>query len=129
VHLPWRHRLDEVARDVLAERFGERAVLFALGDHDDLESRFDLPDLLDGLETAGTWHLLVEQDEVERPTPNHLERVVGVRGGFDFEPLVTQEDAMRLEQLRLVVDPEYGLGLNRHEAKLTIGGQDDRKTG
>ena len=77
-------------------------------------SGLDLAELAQRLEPAGARHLLVEQDEIERPTPHHLDGVVGVRRGLDVEPLVPQEDAVRLEQLRLVVDPEDGLGLVRH---------------
>ena len=72
------------------------------------------------LETARARHLLVEQDEVERTTSHQLGGVVGVRRGLDLEPLVTQEHAVRLEQLRLVVDPEDGLGLVRHGSNVAV---------
>ncbi|PYP77425.1 MAG: hypothetical protein DMD35_14910 [Gemmatimonadetes bacterium] len=46
--------------------------------------------------------------------------VVGVRRGLDLEALITQEDAMRLEQLRLVVDPKDGLHLVRHGSNVAV---------
>ena len=103
----WRGliRLDEVVADVGAERLGERRVLLALRDHDDRKVRVDLAQLAVAPRGRASRHLLVEQDEVERTAADHLDGVVGVRRRLDLVTLVTQEDAVRLEQLRLVVDP------------------------
>jgi len=60
------------------------------------------------LETPLSGHLLVEHHEVVRPTPKHLDGVVGILGPVDFVALVAQEDAVRLQQLRFIVDPEHG---------------------
>ena len=120
VDLARRHRLHEVAGDVAAEGLGERGVLLALGDHDDLKVRVDLPQLGQRLEAAHPRHLLVEKDQVERTPSHELGGVVGVRRGLDLEPFVTQEHAVWLEQLRLVVDPEDGLGLVRHGSNVAV---------
>ena len=58
----------------VAERLAERGVLLALRDHDDLEVRVDLAELLERLEAARARHLLVEQHEVERTTPHAARR-------------------------------------------------------
>ena len=114
VDLPRRDRLHEIAGDVVAERLRERGVLLALGHHDDAQIRVDLAELGERLETTRARHLLVEEDEIERTTSHQFGGVIGVGCGLDLEALVTQEHAMGLEQFRLVVDPEDGLGLVRH---------------
>ena len=114
VDLARRHRLDEIALERRADRLGHRRVFLALRDHDDEEVRIGLAKLAERVEAALAGHLLVEQHEVERPATNHLDGVVGVRRHFDVEPFVPQEDAVRLEELRLVVDPEDGLRRLRH---------------
>ena len=76
--------------------------------------RIGLAQLAERVEAALARHLLVEQDEVERAAAHHLDGVVGVGRRLDLEPFVTQEDAMRFEELRLVVDPEDGLRRLRH---------------
>ena len=63
-------------------------------------------------------HLLVEKHEVERTPAHELRGIVRIGGGLNLEPLVAQEDAVRLEQLRLVIHPENGLGLVRHRSNV-----------
>ena len=108
------HRLHQIAADVLPKRLGERSVLLAFRHHDDLEVGLDLAKFLQRSKPARSGHLLIQQHKVERTAPYELQGIVGVRGGLDFEPFVTQEDAVWLEQFRLVVYPEDGLDLVRH---------------
>ena len=74
-----------------------------------------------GLEAALARHLLVEQQQVERPAPEHLDGVVGVRRRLDLVALLAEEDAVRLEQLGLVVHPEDGFHWRSHVVNLAVG--------
>jgi hypothetical protein len=80
--------------------------------------RIGLPKLAERVETALARHLFVEQHDVEGATADHLDGVVGVRRHFDVESFVAQKDAVRLEELRLVVDPEDGFRRLRHSQNI-----------
>ena len=69
--------------------------------------RRDLAHVAIDLEPALARHLLVEQHDVERPAPQHLDRVVGVGRPLYVIALGAQEDAVRLEKLTFIVHPEY----------------------
>ena len=78
----------------------------------------DLAQLAKGLEPALARHLLVEEHEVVRPPAQHLDGVVGVRGRVDVVAFVSQENAVRLEELRLVVHPQDALRWKGHEGNV-----------
>ena len=118
VHLPRRDRLYEIPLERRADRLGHRRILLALRHHHDEEVRVGLAKLAERVEAALARHLLVEQHDVERATANHLDGVIGVRRHFDVEPFVAQEYAMRLEELRLVVNPEDGFRRLRHSQNI-----------
>ena len=113
-HLTRVDRLDQVVADVGAERLLEGGVLLALRDDDDGEVGGQLLEVLERVETAAAGHLLVEQHDVEGAPSQHLQRVVGVARAVHLVALLPQEDAVRLEKLDLVVDPEDGLGVGGH---------------
>src|SRR4029079_17470649 len=85
-----------------------------LRDHDDGDVRVRFAKLVKGLEPALAGDLLIEQNQVERTASNEGNGVFGVGGRFDLEAFVSQEHAMRFEELRLVVHPEYGFRRLRH---------------
>jgi hypothetical protein len=114
IHLPRCHRLHEIRADIRAERFHERGVFLALGDHHDVEIGRDLPELAKGIEAAGARHLLVEEHEIESASSQQLGAVGGVGGRFDQEAFVSQEHPMWLEELGLVVDPQHRLPVRCH---------------
>ncbi len=63
-------------------------------------------DLAEHGHAAHARHLLVEEHDVEGATAQHFDRVVGVRRPFDVITLGAQEDAVGLEKLAFVVDPQ-----------------------
>ena len=113
-----RDRLHEVIADVRADRFLERRVFFALGDHHDRHGRQHLADVLVGIQPAGTGHLLVEQHQIVRAPSQKLERVIRVRRRFDVIALVCEQESMRLEKLRFVVHPKNRFCHQRHTRKV-----------
>jgi hypothetical protein len=59
-------RLHEIRADLSAERFHERGVFLALGDHHNVEIRRDFPEFAKRIQAASSRHLLVEQHQIER---------------------------------------------------------------
>src|SRR5687768_2694889 len=106
-HLAWIDRLDQVVPDVGADRFLERGIFLALGDHHHRQVRRKLANIAVHLEPALARHLLVEEENVERPASKQLDRVVGVRRPLYGIALGAQKDAVRLEELTFIVYPEY----------------------
>src|SRR5437588_7594268 len=106
-HLSRIDRLDEIIANVGADRFLERRIFFALGDHHYGKSRGDLAHIAVDFEPAFPRHLLIEQQDVERTTPQQLYRVVGVGRPLYGIAFGAKEDAVRLQQLTFVVHPEY----------------------
>ena len=117
-HLTRRHRLHEIITHVRADRFLERRVLFALGDHHDRHGRQHLADVLVRIQSACAGHLLIKQHQVVRAPSQELERVVGVRRRLDVIALVSEQESMRFEKLRFVVHPENRFCHQRHRRKV-----------
>ena len=111
--------LDEILADVWRPGLAERRILLALRDHDDGEVGRELAHFLVRLEAALAGHLLIEQQQIERASPKQLYRVVGIRCRLDFVSFLAQEDAVRLEELCLVVHPQYRFRRRSHAGEST----------
>ncbi len=71
--------------------------------------RIESAQLAKGFEAALPGHLLIKQNETVGPASQHFDGVVGIRGRLHLEAATAQEDAVRLEQVGLVVHPQYRL--------------------
>lgn len=107
-HLTRIDRLDQVIADVGADGFLERRVFLALGHHHHRQRRRELTHIPEHFQTTLAGHLLVEQQDVERATPQQLYRIVGVGRPLYGIAHRAKEDAVRLEELTFIVHPEYG---------------------
>ena len=93
VNLTRRHRLHEVRRDIGAQRFHERRIFLALGDHDDVQIRRDLAELAKGVEATHAGHLFVEKNEIECTAAQQLSSILGVGRRFDNEAFISRSSA------------------------------------
>ena len=63
-------------------------------------------DFLQGLQTCHAGHVLVKEDDVEH-TVDNIQCILAVAGGDDLIAFVFQIDDIGLQQVYLVVNPEY----------------------
>jgi hypothetical protein len=107
--LPRIDRLDEIVIDVDADRLAHRRIFLALRDHHDRKRGIEIAQLAKRFESTLARHLLIEQHQAVRSPAQHLDRVVGVGRRVDVVSFVTQEDAVRFEQVRFVIHPQNAL--------------------
>src|SRR5213076_2233942 len=85
----------------------ESRVFFALRHHHHWERGRELTHIPKHLEPALPGHLLVQEQDVKRTTPQQLDSVVRVGRPLYCIALRAKEDAVRLEELTFIVHPEY----------------------
>ncbi len=106
-HLVGVDRFDEVVGDLGADRLVHDVLLLAFGDHDDGGGGTQLLDRRQGFEPRHARHHLVEYDEVVDGGAHHLDRIGTVVACVYLVSLPSQEKNVRLEQIDLVVYPQY----------------------
>ena len=77
------------------------------------------------LEARQPWHVLIEEDNVERLAAAEVEGILPADGGNYFVAFVFEKKDMGLEQIYLIISPEYFIFLHVFkilitEAKLDI---------
>jgi len=100
------HGLDEIVGYLLSDGLLHDVLLLALSNHHHWGGGLKVLYALKRLKTAQTWHLLVEEHQVETAVSAHVNGIAAIAHSGHSVAFLLQKDDVGLEQLHLIVYPQ-----------------------
>ena len=100
------HGLYQVVGNLLSDGLLHDILLLTFGHHDNRCGRRNLFDALKSLQSAESWHLLVQQHQVERPLLTDVNGVCTIANSRHVVALFLEKDDVALQLFHLVVYPK-----------------------
>ena len=98
--------LYQVIGNLGADGLVHDVLLLTFGDHHDGDVGVNLLDMLKCLQSAHTYHMLVQKHQVILAGAAHVKRIVAVGHGVNLIAFVLKEKYMRPEQVNLIINPK-----------------------
>ena len=100
------HGLDQVVGNLLSDGLFHNVLLLTLRHHDHREGWLQLLDAAQRLQSVQTWHLLVEQHQVEVMLSAQVDGIAAVGHSHHLIALLLEEKQVCLQQLDLIIHPK-----------------------